>query len=117
MQPSDTLCQGVKADLPSPGADSAPGELSSFRTLWMPEGAWPVTQHPLNFLLTLCLGDEGEGQIGCVSEKAEVISLKDLGEFFPPPRGELRRSVQLAAEDSAQDTHSLGLKQRQEPGD
>ena len=32
----------------------------------------------------MCLGDEGEGQIGCVSGKQEVISLKDLGEFFPP---------------------------------
>lgn len=102
-------------DLPSPGADSAPGELClPFHTLWVPEGSRPVAQHPPNFTGS-ALGDEGEGQVGSVSRKQEVISLKDLGEFFPSSKCSLPRTIQrLAAELRML---MLGLEQRQETRD
>lgn len=50
------------------GCQKAPGQLLSI----------PQNSRALH------LGDEGEGQVGSISGKQEVISLKDLGEVFPP---------------------------------
>lgn len=89
-----------RCNLPSLGADSAPSGLClPFHTLWVPEGTPPVAQHPPN-CTSSALGDEGEGQVGSVSGEQEVISLKDLGEFFlPSPKCSLPRTIQrLAAE-------------------
>lgn len=86
---SPQLCCSARrprCDLPLPGADSAPNELC-----FHPPHTHCGCQKAPGQLLSipqnsraLHLGDEGEGQVGSISGKQEVISLKDLGEVFPP---------------------------------
>ena len=86
MQPSDTLCQGVKGTtfhhrvLTQPPVSSAPLLHTVDARRRLASYSAPPKLHWLCVLVT-----KERAKLDVFQEsKQEVISLKDLGEFFPP---------------------------------